>query len=191
MRTLLVGTLMLFATSAHAQTTITPSQTRLIGCFGEAFTLVEHVWRIAPKHLAQLTEQARNSQTDARRQFLDGFVSAAVLADQESALAVARNLNGCLSEAAAGTTPDQTTAILATAIRTELDSALEDVAELMKREEAARPSLQQAVRSTPSDHALDTPLDTYLAFGERIKNELLRLRARADALIAAATPKER
>ena len=49
MRTLLVGTLMLFAASAHAQTTITPSQTRLIGCFGEAFTLVEHVWRIAPK----------------------------------------------------------------------------------------------------------------------------------------------
>jgi hypothetical protein len=191
MKRLLAAALVVAAAPAAAQTRITPSQTRLIGCFGEAFTLVEHIWRIAPAHLDFLVAQA-GRQTDAsRRQYLAGIIAAADAADQTSAFAIARNLDGCMSEATANTTPDPTTVVLATAVRTELDSALEDVAELMKREEAARPSLQQAVRSTPSDHALDTPLDTYLAFGERIKNELLRLRARADALIAAATPKER
>src|SRR3954465_10197274 len=86
----------LFASPVLGQPAITPSQTRLIGCFGEAFTLVEHVWRIAPKHLSQLVEQAGDSSTDARRQFVDGFVTAGVAAEQDSALAVARNLDGCL-----------------------------------------------------------------------------------------------
>lgn len=189
MKRLLAAALVVAATPTAAQTRITPSETRLIGCFGEAFTLVEHIWRIAPAHLDFLVEQA-GRQTDAsRRQYLAGIIAAADAADQTSAFAIARNLDGCMSEATANTMPDTTTVVLATAVRTELDSALEDVAQLMKREEAARASLQQAVRSAPSDHALDTPLDTYLAFGERIKNELLRLRARADALIAAATPK--
>jgi len=187
MRTLLVGTLMLFAASAHAQTTITPSQTRLIGCFGEAFTLVEHVWRIAPKHLAQLTEQAKNSQTDGRRQFLDGFVSAAVLADQESALAVARNLNGCLSEAAAGTTPDQTTAILATAVRIELDSALEDVGDYIALVKQSQVDLRSALR-TPASDARGGAIDDYLTFGDRMRDQLTVLRRSIDAVITAATP---
>src|SRR3954449_13611192 len=100
MRKLLcVAALLLCSRSASAQAAMTPSQTQLIGCFGEAFTLVEHVWRIAPKHLSQLVEQAGDSSSDARRQFVDGFVTAGVAADQDSALAVARNLDGCLDEA--------------------------------------------------------------------------------------------
>lgn len=185
MRTLLVGTLLLFATSAQAQATITPSQTRLIGCFGEAFTLVEHVWRIAPKHLAQLTEQAKNSRSDARRQFLDGFVSAAVLADQDSALAVARNLNGCLSEAASGTTPDPTTAILATAVRIELDSALEDVSDYISLMKRSQDDLRSALRTAASD-ARGGALDDYLTFGDRMRDQLTVLRRLVEGVVTAA-----
>ena len=187
MRTLFAVTLIFFAASANAQTSITPSQTRLIGCFGEAFTLVEHVWRIAPKHLAQLAEQAKNSQSDARKQFLDGFVSAAVLADQDSALAVARNLNGCLGEAASGTTHDQTTAILATAIRTELDSALEDVRDYIALVKQSQNNIRTAMRTAASD-ARGSTLDDYLAFGEKMRTELTVLRRSVDAVVTAATP---
>ena len=186
MRIVLVAVFLLLTTSVSAQT-ITPSQTRLIGCFGEAFTLVEHVWRIAPKHLAQLTEQAKSSQSDARRQFLEGFVSAAVLADQESALAVARNLNGCLSEAAAGTMPDQTTAILATAIRTELDSALEDVGDYIALVKQSQDNLRSALR-TPASDARGGAIDDYLTFGERMRDRLTALRRSIDAVITSATP---
>src|SRR3954467_8727000 len=116
-KVLLVAGVLLWSSSASAQATITPSQTQLIGCFGEAFTLVEHVVRIGPRQVAQLAEQAKAAQSDARKQFLDGFVSAAVSADQDSALAVVRNLNGCLDQTSRVTAPDQMTAILATAVR--------------------------------------------------------------------------
>ena len=89
---------LLVATPGRAQT-ITPSQTRLIGCFGEAFTLVEHVWRIAPTHLEALAAEAKDAKVDTRKAFLDGFVSGAVASEQAGALAVARNLDGCLDAA--------------------------------------------------------------------------------------------
>ena len=187
MRTVLVIASLLFTTSAFAQTTITPSQTRLIGCFGEAFTLVEHVWRIAPKHLNQLADQAKDGQTDARKQFLDGFVSAAVAADQDSAFAVARNLNGCLDEAARNTTPDRTTAILAGAVRTELDSALEDVADYIAMVKEHEDALRAGMRTAASD-ARGSALDTYLTFGDKMRDQLTSLRRQVDAVVGASTP---
>ena len=185
MRSCLVIAVLLAASPARGQTTITPSQTQLIGCFGEAFTLVEHVWRIAPKHLSQLVDQAKDARTDARRQFLDGFVSAAVAADQDSAFAVARNLNGCLDEART-TAPDQTTAILATAIRTELDSALEDVGDYIVLVHAQEDSLRTALRTAASD-ARGSALDSYLTFGTRMRDQLTALRRQVDAVVTAAT----
>lgn len=186
MRTILAA-ILLFATPAFAQTTMTPSQTRLIGCFGEAFTLVEHVWRIAPKHLNQLADQAKNAQTDARKQFLDGFVTAAVAADQDSAFAVARNLNGCLEEATRGTTADRTTAILATAVRTELDSALEDVDDYITLVKQHQDALRTGMR-TPASDARGSALDTYLTFGNKMRDQLSTLRRQVDAVVAASTP---
>jgi len=176
---------LLFASPVLGQA-ITPSQTRLIGCFGEAFTLVEHVWRIAPKHLSQLVEQAGDSPSEARRQFLDGFVSAGVAADQDSALAVARNLDGCLDEART-ITPDATTAVLARAVRTELDSALEDVADYVALVHAQEDSLRIALR-TPASDARGSALDTYLTFGTRMRDQLNALRRRVDAVVVASTP---
>ena len=187
MRYVLTIALFLLSSPAFAQNAITPSQTRLIGCFGEAFTLVEHVWRLAPKHLAQLIEEAKDARTDARKQFLDGFVSAAVQSDHDSAFAVARNLNGCLDQTAASTTPDQTTAILAGAVKTELDSALEDVAEyiaLVKKQQAA---LRSSLRTSSSD-ARGSALDIYLTFGERMRGQLTALRRKVDAVVTASTP---
>jgi hypothetical protein len=183
----ILAVLLLLSPPVYAQTVITPSQTRLIGCFGEAFTLVEHVWRIAPKHLAQLVQQANDGQSDARKQFLDGFVSAAVASEQDSALAVVRNLNGCLSEAAQLTAADQTTAILATAVRTELDSALEDVADYMTAVKQDRDLLLSALR-TPASDARGSALDSYLVFGDRMRNELAALRRQVDAVVTASTP---
>jgi hypothetical protein len=187
MRTLLAVVFLLFPVTAFSQTTITPSQTRLIGCFGEAFTLVEHVWRIAPKHLAQLVNEAKNAQNDARRQFLDGFVSAAVAADQDSAYAVARNLNGCLDEASHDLIPDRTTAILAAAVRTELDSALEDVTDYLAMVKQRQDALRSALRTSSSD-ARGNALDTYLVFGDRMRDQLTALRRQVDAVVKAATP---
>jgi hypothetical protein len=187
MRILLAAALLFFVASADAQTTITPSQTRLIGCFGEAFTLVEHVWRLAPKHLAQLVGQAKESQSDARKQFLDGFVTAAVTVDQDGAFAVARNLNGCLDEASHGTTPDQTTAILARAVRTELDSALEDVGDYIATVKQAQGGLRAALRTSAAD-ARGSALDDYLAFGDRMRDQLTALRRQVDAVIMSSTP---
>jgi len=194
----------LAALPCTAQTTITPSQTRLIGCFGEAFTIVEHVWRLAPTHLDLLAGEAARTATtaggdrsagspapgdaDAHHQFLAGLVAAAVQVDQAGAMAVVRNLDGCITEATLRTVPDATTAVLATAMRTELDSALEDVAMLITQAAEKRDALRDAVRSVPTDRSLESPLDTYLAFGTRIKDDLVRLRARADALVAASTP---
>ena len=186
MRSCVVVAVLLSASPAIGQTTITPSQTRLIGCFGEAFTLVEHVWRLAPKHLSQLVDQARDSPSDARRQFLDGFVSAAVAADDDSAFAVALNLNGCLDEARA-TAPDQTTAILAAAVRTELDSALEDVGDYIAQVRAQEDALRMALR-TPAADARGSALDSYLTFGTRMRDQLTALRRRVDAVVVAATP---
>lgn len=175
------------ATPAAAQASITPSQTRLIGCFGEAFTLVEHVWRLAPRHLAHLIEQSKDAGTEGRKQFLDGFVSAAVLADHDSAFAVARNLNGCLDQASSAMAADQTTAILATAVRTELDSALEDVSDYIALVRRQQESLRAALRTDTSD-ARGSSLDSYLAFGERMRDQLSALRRKVDAVITAATP---
>jgi hypothetical protein len=166
----------------------TASQRRLIGCFGEAFTLVEHVWRIAPAHLDALSETATQARSAATRDYLAGMVAAGIAGDQRSAEAIVRNLEGCMSEALTQTKPDATTAVLATAVRTELDSALNDVKDLIARETERRQRLQQAVGSQPSDRTLDSPLDTYLGFGERIRGELQRLRMRADALVQASTP---
>lgn len=182
MKALLVAALTLSALPCTAQTTITPSQTRLLGCFGEAFTLVEHVWRLAP---SQLDLASRS----APPQFVAGVVASGLEVDQAGALAVARNLDGCVAEATAKTSPDPTTAVLATAVRIELDSAIEDVAELIKQAAERRDAMRTAMPSAPDDRSLDSPVDRYLAFGETVKNELVRLRARADALIAAATPR--
>ena len=187
MRSLLVAVLLFLAGPAYCQATITPSQTRLIGCFGEAFTLVEHVWRIAPKHLAQLGEEAKNAETDARRQFLDGFVTAAVAADQDSAFAVVRNLDGCLDEATRGPVRDQTTGILAVAVRTELDSALEDVGDYVAMVKQWQDSLRSALRTSASD-ARGSALDSYLAFGDRMRDQLGALRRKVDAVVTASTP---
>jgi hypothetical protein len=186
MRSLVAALILFTAGSASAQTTITPSQTRLIGCFGEAFTLVEHVWRIAPKHLAQLVEQAGNARTEARTEFLDGFVSAAVAADHDSAFAVVRNLNGCLEEAAS-VQPDSTTAILAVAVRTELDSAIEDVSDYIAMVKQHQDALRSAMRTSASD-ARGSALDSYLAFGDRMRDQLSTLRRKVDGVVTAATP---
>ena len=198
MRWLLALALTIAVTPAAAQvrraerpargTEPTPSQRRLIGCFGEAFTLVEHVWRIAPAHLDALSEKAAEPIDRARRDFLAGMVASSLEADQRSALAIIRNLDGCMTEALAQTKPDTVTAVLATAVRTELDSALEDVTDLIGRAKERRQKLQGAIGTAASDRTLDSPLETYLAFGERVKADLLRLRARADALITASTP---
>jgi hypothetical protein len=184
MKALLAIALTLAALPCAAQATITPSQTRLIGCFGEAFTLVEHVWRIAPSHLDLLTTEAGRQPP----QFLSGVVASGLQVDQQAAMAVARNLDGCLTEATRQTTADATTAVLATALRIELDSAIEDVAALISQAAQHRDALRRAIPSGASDRSLDSPLDAYLGFGEAMKNELLRLRGRADALVAAATP---
>jgi hypothetical protein len=186
MRHLLVVTLLLMPSTALAQTPITPSQTRLIGCFGDAFTLVEHVWRIAPAHLAQLVEEATDAPTDARRQFLEGFVSAAVRADQDSAFAVVRNLNGCLTEGVP-IAADRTTAVLATAVRIELDSALEDVATYIATVRQVQDQVRAAMRTSAAD-ARGSALDSYLAFGERMKDSLTALRRTVDGVVTTATP---
>src|SRR3954464_8804259 len=186
-KVLFAAGLLLWSTAASAQATITPSQTQLIGCFGEAFTLVEHVWRIAPRHLAQLAEQAKEAQSAARKQFLDGFVSAAVTADQDSALAVVRNLNGCLDQTSRVTAPDQMTAILATAVRTELDSALEDVAGYIDMVKQQQDALRTALRTAKSD-ARGSALDVYLTFGDRMRDQLTALRRKVDAVVTASTP---
>jgi hypothetical protein len=187
MRTVLLVALLASASSASAQTAITPSQTRLIGCFGEAFTLVEHVWRVAPKHLAQLADQAKDARTDGRKQFLDGFVTAAVLADQESAFAVARNLSGCLDEATSGIVADETTSVLARAVRTELDSALEDVGDYITQVKKQDATLRSTLR-TPVTDARGSSLDSYLTFGERMRDQLTVLRRKVEAVITASTP---
>jgi hypothetical protein len=166
----------------------TASQRRLIGCFGEAFTLVEHVWRIAPAHLDALSERATQTPDAASREYLAGMVAGALDGDQRSAEAIARNLDGCMTEALTRTNADATTAVLATAVRTELDSALDDVKDLIVRETERRPRLRQAIGSQPTDRTLDSPLDVYLGFGERMQGELQRLRTRADALVQASTP---
>jgi hypothetical protein len=186
-KVLLAAGLLLCSTLASAQAVLTPSQTQLIGCFGEAFTLVEHVWRIAPRHLTQLAEQAKDAQSDARKQFLDGFVSAAVDADQDSALAVVRNLNGCLDTTSRVTEPDQTTAILATAVRTELDSALEDVADYIDMVKQHQDAVRMALRTAKSD-ARGSALDVYLTFGDRMREQLTALRRKVEAVVAASTP---
>lgn len=167
----------------------TPSQRRLIGCFGEAFTLVEHVWRIAPAHLDALSDKAAAPAGAGRGDYLAGMVGSALEADQRSAFAVARNLDGCMTEAIEHTRPDMITAVLATAVRTELDSALDDVKELIGHATERRQMLQETIRSAPSDRTLDSPLETYIAFGQRLREDLVRLRARADALVAASTPR--
>jgi hypothetical protein len=179
--------LLLFASTALAQTPITASQTRLIGCFGEAFTLVEHVWRIAPKHLAQLAAEAKDAKSVARKAFLDGFVSGAVAADQNAAFAVARNLDGCLDAALTNPDRDQTTAILASSVRIELDSALEDVADYVAGVTRNETALRTALR-TPASDARGSALDDYLAFGERIRDQIKVLRQKVDAVVTVATP---
>jgi hypothetical protein len=186
MRHLLAAALLLVPSLAFGQTTITPSQTRLIGCFGEAFTLVEHVWRIAPTHLAQLREEANDARSDTRKAFLDGFVTAAVRADQDGAFAVVRNLNLCLDEAST-VAADQTTSVVATAVRIELDSALEDVSDYIAMIKEQQDSLRTAMRTSASD-ARGSALDSYLAFGDRMKNSLAALRRKVDAVVKAATP---
>jgi hypothetical protein len=173
--------------SAAAQPTITPSQTRLIGCFGEAFTLVEHVWRLSPKHLEALVAESKDAKSAARKAFLDGFVSGAVVADQQGAMAVARNLDGCLGEALTTPQPDQTTAVLAASVRIELDSALEDVADYIAAVHKEDAALRAALR-TPASDARGSALDSYLAFGEAISGRIASLRARVDAVVRAATP---
>jgi hypothetical protein len=178
----------LTTTPLAAQTGITAAQTRLIGCFGEAFTLVEHVWRIAPTHLDHLADEASRPGASARTEYLAGLVVSALNADQASAFALVRNLDGCMTEATEQPAPDATTAILAAAVRTELDSAIEDVAALIKQVGQRRDVLLRTLGAATSARSLDAPLDAYLSFGERIKDDLLRLRGRADALVAASTP---
>jgi hypothetical protein len=180
-------TVIVFSAATASAQTITPSQTRLIGCFGEAFTLVEHVWRIAPAHLTTLAAEAKDARSDARKAFLDGFVSGAVAADQEAAMAVARNLDGCLDAALQNADRDQTTAILAASVRIELDSAIDDVGDYVaavRRNEAA---LRTALR-TPAADARGSSLDVYLTFGDRMRERLKDLRRKVESVVAAATP---
>jgi len=189
MKWFLTMALMLAAVPSFAQTPpITDAQTRLIGCFGEAFTLVEHIWRIAPSHLEHLSDEAARPGAASRTDYLAGLVTSAVEADHGSAFAIVRNLDGCMTDAIARPSPDATTAILATAVRTELDSGLEDVAALIAQVREKRELLERVIVSPAPARSLDTPLDAYLSFAQRIKDDLLRLRGRADALIAASTP---
>jgi hypothetical protein len=145
------------------------------------------VWRLAPKHLAALATETKDSNSAARRQFLDGFVSSAVSVDQAAAFAVVRNLDACLSEAIAETTPDQTTAVLATAVRTELDSALEDVGRYIADVQMQRDVLRTALR-TPAADARGSAFDDYERFGEKMRDQLAALRRKVDAVVKAATP---
>ena len=187
MRLVTSFTVILFWSTAASAQAITPSQTRLIGCFGEAFTLVEHVWRIAPAHLMKLAAEAKDARSDARKAFLDGFVSGAVAADEDAALAVARNLDGCLETALQDTDPDQTTAILASSVRIELDSAIEDVGDYIAAVHRNEVALRSALR-TPASDARGSNLDVYLTFGDRMRDRLKELRQKVDAVVAAATP---
>jgi hypothetical protein len=184
-RLLLVAFFALLPAAAPAQD-FSPSHRQLLGCFGEAFTLVEHAWRLAPKHLATVMAESANAGTEARQQFLAGLVSSAVEVDQDGALAVARNLSGCIDQGIAGVRPDATTAVLATAVRTEIDSALEDVDAYVREYAAQRQRLLRAVPPVPGAHA--TAIDSYDTFGERLKSELASIRTRVDALVKAATP---
>ena len=92
-----------------------------------------------------------------------------MICHEESALAVARNLNVCL----------------ATSVRTELDSALEDVGDYIALGESVAGHASHALR-TPAPDARGSALDDYLTFGNRIREQLAPLRRFAERVVTAA-----
>jgi hypothetical protein len=172
---------------AHAQGAFKESHRLLLGCFGEAFTLVEHVWRTGPAHVRLAADQARNAATPAQKELLAGMITSAVEVDQDAAFTVARNLDHCIDQTIAEMTPDATTAILAVAVRTEVDSSLEDADDYLAQYAAARAAIQSAVDARASDPH-DDQFGAYDTFGTRIKARLADIRRKIDALVAAATP---
>lgn len=177
----------LVPSTAAAQGTFQESHRLLLGCFGEAFTLVEDVWRIGPKHLTMLATEANAATTAAQKQVIAGMVASAVRVDQEAAFTVARNLDGCIDQTIAAMKADATTAILAAAVRTEVDSALEDADDYAKQYAAARATIARAIDPAASDPH-DDEFGAYETFGSRIKSRLVQIRKKVDALVAAATP---
>lgn len=173
---------------ARAQGTIKESHRLLLGCFGEAFTLVEDVWRIGPNHVMLLADQAKLATTASQKAVIAGMVASAVHVDQEAAFTVARNLEGCIDQTTAAMQPDQVTQILATAVRTEVDSSLEDADSYVTQYTAARATIQRAIDLSSSDPHEDE-FGAYDTFGARIKARLANIRTKLDALVAAATPR--
>lgn len=176
------------AIPAGAQGTFQESHRLLLGCFGEAFTLVEHVWRIGPRHVTMLADEAKVATTAAQKRVIAGMVASAVRVDEEAAFAVARNLDGCIDQTIAGMKADATTAILATAVRTEVDSSLEDADDYSKQYAAARAVIARGIDPGASDPH-DDEFGAYDTFGARIKARLVEIRKKVDALVTAATPR--
>jgi hypothetical protein len=177
----------LTAVPASAQGTLKESHRLLLGCFGEAFTLLEDVWRVGPRHVMLLADQATLATSAAQKQIVAGMVASAVHVDQEAAFAVARNLEGCIDQTVAGMQPDATTAMLATAVRTEVDSAIEDADTYVRQYAAARAAIQGAIDTAATDPH-DEEFAAYDTFGTRIAAQLRDIRHKVDALVAAATP---
>ena len=191
MRTIVPAVIILLLSSAvpaRAQDSFKESHRLLLGCFGEAFTLVEDVWRIGPDHVMLLADQAKLATTAAQKAAIAGMVASAVHVDQEAAFTVARNLDGCIDQTTAAMQPDAVTHILATAVRTEVDSSLEDADTYVTRYAAARTIIQHAIDPTASDPH-DDEFGAYDTFGTRIKARLEEIRKKVDGLVAAATPR--
>jgi hypothetical protein len=179
---------LLIPVSSGAQTPLTTSHRRLLGCFGDAFTLVEDVWRAGPLHVHLVADQARLASTAAQKEAVAGLVASAVHVDQEAAFAVARNLENCVDETTASMQPDATTQLLATAVRTELDSALDDAADYAALYAANRAVIQDAIDRSAADPHEDE-FSAYDTFGARIRDRLQEIRRKVDALVGAATPR--
>lgn len=173
---------------AGAQETLPTSHRRLLGCFGDAFTLVEDVWRAGPRHVRLVAGQARLASTAAQKQVVAGLVASAVHVDQEAAFAVAQNLENCVDETTATVQPDATTQLLATAVRTELDSAIDDARDYAAQYAAARAAIRGAIDTSAADPH-DDEFAAYDTFGARIAARLQAIRAKLDALVKAATPR--
>jgi hypothetical protein len=176
------------AAPADAQGSFKESHRLLLGCFGEAFTLVEDVWRIGPTHVMLLADQAKLATTTAQKAAIAGMVASAVHVDQEAAFTVARNLDGCIDQTIAAMQPDPVTQILATAVRTEVDSSLEDADTYVTQYAAARAIIRRAIDQTASDPHEDE-FGAYDTFGTRIKARLVEIRKKVDRLVVAATPR--
>lgn len=183
-----LAVLVVFSASPTRAQGFKESHRLLLGCFGEAFTLVEDVWRIGPKHVMLLADQAKLATTAAQKAVIAGMVASAVHVDQEAAFTVARNLDGCIDQTTAAMQPDAVTQILATAVRTEVDSSLEDADTYVMQYASARASIRRTIDPAASDPHEDE-FGAYDTFGTRIKARLVEIRKKIDALVGAATPR--